>query len=329
VAPARLVQEGSQQRESTSIVKSVVTIGTFDGVHLGHQALIGNVAARAIDLGIQSAVVTFEPIPISVLRPEVYRGRISSPEEKLRLLRDAGINHVEVIAFTRELASETPEQFLRMLVERLGMVELWIGDDFALGRGRSGNAGVITEIGKTLGYQTVAISRVPQGGQPISSTDIRQAIEIGDVSLAASLLGRPFRVSGEVIHGAHLGRKIGFPTANFVPPPGMVQLADGIYASYASLAGQPDQLPAMTYVGTRPTVDGANRQVETNIFDFDGDLYGKLLTVDLIERVRGDQTFDGLKPLVDQLRKDEVRIRSILRSGVDSQPHRVDQRSGP
>jgi riboflavin kinase/FMN adenylyltransferase len=295
-------------------MNSVVTIGTFDGVHRGHQILLSNVATRADELGVRGVVVTFEPVPISVLRPEVYRGRICTAQEKLRLLHQPGIDRVEVIPFTKELAAQSPDEFIGRLVETLSMIELWVGDDFALGRNRSGNVDVLRELGTTMGYTTVAIERIGTGNQPISSTAIRNAIEIGDVALAATLLGRPFRISGEVIHGAHLGRKIGFPTANFVPPEGMVPLADGIYASYATVAGASNPLPAMTYVGNRPTVDGVDRQIETNIFDFDGDLYGEMLTVDVIERVRADQTFDGLEPLIAQLRHDEETIRSMLHS---------------
>ena len=294
-------------------MKSVVTIGTFDGVHRGHQVLLSKVAAKSDELGVQAVVVTFEPVPISVLRPEHYRGRIYPAEDKLRLLGMPGIDQIEVVPFTRELAAKSPEEFIGELIDKLGMIELWVGDDFALGRNRTGNVEVIRELGITMGYKTVAVERIATDGHPVSSTAIRKAIETGDVSLAASLLGRPFRISGEVIHGAHLGRKIGYPTANFVPPPGLVQLADGIYASYAMIPPDQQPLPAMTYVGTRPTVDGEDRHIETNIFDFEGDLYGQVLTIDLIERVRADQTFDGLEPLIAQLRKDEEAIRSILR----------------
>ncbi|MGE3797914.1 MAG: bifunctional riboflavin kinase/FAD synthetase [Thermomicrobiales bacterium] len=293
-------------------MKSVATIGTFDGVHRGHQALIAKVVERAKLSGIQSAVVTFEPIPISVLRPELYRGRLTTPEEKLRLLHQSGADHIEVVPFTMELAALEPEEFLKMLIEKIGMVELWIGDDFALGRNRSGSIEVIRDIGAEAGYSTNVYARLPQGDSPISSTAIRKAIESGDVNAAATMLGRPFRVSGEVIHGAHLGRQIGYPTANFAPPGGMIQLADGIYASTASVPGHFTDQQAMTYIGTRPTVDGVDRQVETNVLDFDGDLYGTWLTLDLIERVRPDQTFDGLEPLIEQLSRDEVVIRGIL-----------------
>ena len=167
-------------------MKSVATIGTFDGVHRGHQALIGAVVQRAQELGIQSAVVTFEPVPISVLRPELYRGRITTPEEKFRLLRESGADHVEVVPFTTELAALTPDEFLAMLAEKIGMVELWVGDDFALGRNRSGTIDVIREIGERDGFSTNVYARLPEGDAPISSTAIRKAIESGNVGLAGT-----------------------------------------------------------------------------------------------------------------------------------------------
>jgi riboflavin kinase/FMN adenylyltransferase len=310
-------------------VKTVVTIGTFDGVHLGHQALIEAVVARAAAIGIQSAVVTFEPPPVAVLRPDAYRGRITMPEEKLRLLHTTGVDHVEVIPFSRELSEETPETFLRDIAARLGMVELWVGDDFALGRNRSGNVAVISALGAALGYETRVFPRVLLGDHPMSSTAIRQAVQAGDVEHAAAVLGRPFRVSGEVIHGAHLGRKIGFPTANFYPPSGMIPLADGIYASRATVPGHVQDRAAMTYIGTRPTVNGGDRQIETHLLDFEGDLYGTWLTVDLIARIREDRVFPGLDALVDQLRKDEEMTRQILDSVSNRKAIRVDRNPSP
>jgi riboflavin kinase / FMN adenylyltransferase len=304
---------------------TVATIGTFDGVHVGHRWLLQHVADRANQLDASSAAVTFEPIPVSVLRPDVYRGRICSANEKIDLLRQSGVDHVDVIVFTRELAGRTAEEFLTDLHRRLDLQELWVGSDFALGRNRSGTAEVIASISEELGFSTTVVKRVQTGDRPISSTAIRQAIAEGDVRAAAQLLGRPFRLQGEVIHGAHLGRKIGYPTANFVPPPGITPIADGIYASYALLPGEIDLREAMTYVGTRPTVDGHDRQIETHILDFDGDLYGQVLTVDMVDRVRGDQTFDGLEPLIQQLKMDETAVREILQQTREKSPISFDR----
>ncbi|CAN5600190.1 bifunctional riboflavin kinase/FAD synthetase [soil metagenome] len=293
---------------------SVVTIGTFDGVHLGHQHLIELVRNRGAAIDARAGVITFEPVPLAVLRPDVYRGRICNPSEKLSLLEKSGADFVEVIAFSIELSRLSPEEFMTTIVSRLSIVELMVGDDFALGRNRAGNVEVLTEIGTRLGYRVEPIERLAPDGLMASSTEIRRAIESGNVALAATLLGRPFRLSGDVIHGAHLGRRIGFPTANFIPPVGIVPLADGIYAAYAHLPDRPQPLEAMTYVGTRPTIDGGDRHIETNILDFDEDLYGQTLRIDLVERVRADKTFDGLDPLIAQLHQDELVIRSILAS---------------
>jgi riboflavin kinase/FMN adenylyltransferase len=293
---------------------SVLTIGAFDGVHLGHRHLIEQTMRRAQARDARSGVITFEPMPLAVLRPESYRGRICSESEKVEMLQETGIDFVRVITFDTALSQLSPEAFLRPLIEQFGAVELVLGDDFALGKGRSGTIPVLADLGRQLGFGVTPVTRVGHNGVIASSTEIRRAIENGNVEHAALLLGRPFRVSGEVVHGAHLGRKIGFPTANFFPPIGIVPVADGIYASEAWLPGADSPYGAMTYVGTRPTVDGADRQIETHILDFEGDLYEQVIVVDVIARVRPDQTFDGLEAMVAQLRRDEITIRSILAS---------------
>jgi riboflavin kinase / FMN adenylyltransferase len=297
---------------------TIVTIGTFDGVHRGHEWLLRQVRTRAEELGGRSLAVTFEPIPISVLRPELYRGRICTASRKIELISEAGIDHVSVIQFNRDLASRSPEEFLKWLLDESGMTELWVGNDFALGKNRIGTVNRIAEIGEELGFTTHPLERMPDDGQPISSSRIRAAVEAGEMLTARAMLGRPFRVSGTVIHGAHLGRQIGFPTANFVPPEGIVPLPDGIFASVSYLEGEETAYPSMTYVGSRPTVDGTDQQVETNLFDFTGDLYGQVLNVDVIEKIRDDVNFDGLDPLIAQLKQDESDSRLILEGLEDS-----------
>lgn len=293
-------------------VTRVVTIGTFDGVHLGHQRLIANTRDRAIELGARSTIVTFEPVPASVLRPDRFAGRICTAGRKLRLLESLGANEIAVIEFDRALASRSPEDFLTELKEQTGLIELWVGEGFALGRDRVGDVARISEIGESLGFRTIAMPRVIDGGEVISSSSIRRAIEAGKVRFAAESLGRPFSVAGEVIHGAHLGREIGFPTANFFPPEGLVQLGDGIFVSLALLAGESDVRPAMTYVGTRPTINSGVRQIETHLLDFDGDLYGQTIEVAMLEKIRDDQQFPNLDAMIEQLAHDEARSRAIL-----------------
>ena len=293
-------------------VTRVVTIGTFDGVHLGHVKLIASTRDRAIDLGARSTIVTFEPVPASVLHPDKFSGRICTAGRKLTLLEALDTDEIVVIEFDRVLASRSPEDFLSELKDRTGLIELWVGEGFALGRDRVGDVTRISEIGESLGFRTVAMPRVVDGGEIISSSSIRRAIEAGNVGFACESLGRPFSVSGEVIHGAHLGREIGFPTANFFPPEGLVQLGDGIFVSLVILAGESEARPAMTYVGTRPTINSGVRQIETHLLDFDGDLYGQHIEVAMLEKIRDDQQFPNLDAMIEQLAIDEARSRAIL-----------------
>jgi riboflavin kinase/FMN adenylyltransferase len=289
----------------------VVTVGTFDGVHLGHRHLIGQTAARGRELGLPTLAVTFEPPPAAVLRPDAFRGRLCTPEEKRTELLACGADLVAVVPFTRALAAESAEAFMARLAAT-GLRELWVGDDFALGHRRTGDLPRLREIGADLGFAVVAVPRISLAGDALSSSAIRAAVLAGEVAAARRLLGRPFRVGGEVIHGKKLGRTIGFPTANVAPPPDLVPLADGIYATWAWLPGDAAPRPAITYVGTRPTVNGGPRLVETHLLDFDGDLYGQDLRVDLLERLRADETFGSLDAMVEQLKRDEARARAVL-----------------
>lgn len=293
-------------------VPRIVTIGTFDGVHLGHQYLLRRAVERGREQGIETMALTFEPLPPQVLRPDRFPGRLCTVAEKYERLAEAGLDHIVSVEFTRELAAQSPERFMTDLVEIVHLRELWVGDDFALGRNRVGDVARLTEIGAELGFEVFAVERLVVDGTVVSSSSIRQALSSGDAGLARRLMGRPFRVSGEVIHGAHLGRTIGFPTANVAPPADLVPLADGIYASLAWLPDDTAPRPAMTYIGTRPTVNSGVRQVETHLLDFDGDLYGQILRVDMIERLRGDATFASLEAMVIQLGHDETQARAVL-----------------
>ena len=299
---------GGQEGAPTALV----TIGTFDGVHLGHQYLLRSACDRARTANLRSYVATFEPIPAAVLRPEQFPGRICSAEEKLGILDGFGFDRVIAIRFDRDLAARSPEEFMERLAAATGLRELWIGETFALGRGRSGGVEELTQIGQRLDYRVNAVGRIEDQDGVISSSRVRQAIHLGDVSLANRLLGRPFRVTGVVIHGAQFGRTIGFPTANVNPDPTQVPLADGIYASRVLLTGSHPRL-AMTYVGTRPSVNTGARQIETNVLDFSGDLYDQTISVDILQRLRPDQYFPSIDALVAQLRHDEVVTREFFR----------------
>ena len=289
----------------------VVTIGTFDGVHVGHQYLLRRAVARGRERDLPTLAVTFEPPPALVLRPDRFPGRLCPAAEKLARLAAAGLDAIVTLTFDRALAQQSAEQFMERLVGA-GLVELWVGEGFALGKDRAGDVARLTAIGERLGFAVAVVPRLTLDEAVVSSSAIRRAVQQGAVATAWRMLGRPFRVTGEVIYGARLGRTIGFPTANIVPPPDLVPLADGIYASLATVPGLDAPRPSMTYVGTRPTVNPGARLVETHLLDFDGDLYGQLIAVDVLERLRGDATFDGLDPLVAQLRRDEAATRAYF-----------------
>jgi riboflavin kinase/FMN adenylyltransferase len=269
---------------------------------------------RAQMHGAQSAVLTFEPIPMMVLRPDRFIGRICTAEEKMRLLAETGVDRVEILSFDRAFSLQTPEEFLARLMERIDLKEIVVGADFSLGKDRAGNVERLAELGKALGFTVTPLTRIGTDDETISSTEVREAILTGDVSLAARLLGRYFHVEGVVVHGAHFGRTIGYPTANIDPPADQVPLADGIYASLCWLPDEQSPRAAMTYVGTRPTVNSGPRSIETNVLDYSGDLYGRRLRVDLVRRLRPDENFPTLELMIEQLKRDEAETRRTLAS---------------
>lgn len=292
--------------------KRVVTIGTFDGVHRGHQALLHAAATRARELGLALTVITFDPAPTAVLRPAQFDGAILSLADKVALLTAAGADQVVVTPFTTALAALSAREFFEALVGQACMEELFVGEAFALGRNREGTVDVLAKLGAEHGVRIVALNRIEDNGVVVSSTRVRRAIQAGDVKAAGDMLGRPFKIVGDVIHGAHVGRTIGYPTANVLPPEGQVQLADGIYATMAALPGETKPLPAMTYIGTRPALNTGRRLIETHILDFDGDLYGQCIAVEFIDRLRSDADFPSLDELVAQLWRDEAATRRVL-----------------
>ena len=300
----------------------LVTIGAFDGVHRGHQRLLEQAVRRGVELGLPVAGVTFEPVPAAVLRPDAFLGRIATAEQKLALLAAAGMDEIVIVPFTRELSRWTPETFMRWLREQTALRELWVGEGFALGKDRTGTVERLQEIGSQLGFAVIAVPRLTNGEEVVSSSRIRAAVLAGDVATARRLLGRPFRVAGEVVHGRHLGREIGFPTANVAPPPELVPLADGIYAAWAWLPADTAPRPAVAYIGSRPTLDDGERMVETHLLDFDGDLYGQTLATDFLERLRPDARFPSLDALVAQMAIDKAQAREVL--AHDGAPQTTD-----
>jgi riboflavin kinase/FMN adenylyltransferase len=289
---------------------SVVAIGNFDGVHRGHLALIDRCRAKAA-AGESIVVVTFEPLPQAFFRPEFAPGRLTTVYQKLSCLKDAGVDLVWLMRFGKALASLSAKDFVEQaLVSDLGGKCIVIGEDFRFGRGREGNAGLLREFGKQMGFTVETVGAVECRGQRISSSGIREKLALGDFSAAAECLGRLFTMEGRVVRGAELGRKLGYPTANLKiraqPSP-----LRGVFAVFARQAGG-HWLPAVSNLGCRPAVGGQEPLLEVHFFDFDKDLYGQRLEVQFVAKLRDELDFESMDELVDQMKRDEEQARTCL-----------------
>jgi riboflavin kinase/FMN adenylyltransferase len=292
---------------------TVVTIGAYDGVHLGHRALIGRVRSMAATLGCASAVVTFDRHPATVVRPESAPKLLTDLEQKLELLAEAGLDYAYVVHFDEARSKESPEDFVHeVLVGCLNARAVVVGHDFHFGHGRRGNVPLLQAMGAELGFDVLGMSLVGDD-QPISSTRIRGLLLDGDVAGAARLLGRPHEVRGTVEHGDHRGRELGFPTANVAVPTEILLPADGIYAGWYA---RPDgsRLPAAISLGRRPTFydDAHASLLEAHLLDFSGDLYGERARVQFVARLRGEERFDRIEDLVAQMQRDVAATRAAL-----------------
>ena len=300
---------------------TVVTVGAFDGVHRGHQYLLRMAREGAKEHKSRLLVLTFEPLPIQVIRPKDFAGRVLTNERRRELLFRHGADAVVELLFTTEMSRLCPEEFMAQLFEVGPVAQIWVGSDFALGHKRRGNPERLAEIAASFGSVVRTIPRVDFRGREVSSTRIRRLIIEGRPEDASLLLGHRFQVRGEVIRGAQIGRTIGFPTANVVPPVDLVPLQDGIYATFARIAGDSTAFEAMTYIGTRPAVNTGDRMIETHLFDFDGDLYGQTLETEFVCRLRPDAYFPSVDALKAQLARDEKHAREQLAS---RRPREVD-----
>ncbi len=293
---------------------SVVTIGSFDGVHRGHQALIKQLRTAALHARRAAVVVTFFPHPSVVLG----RGQpfyLTAPEEKLVQLNQTGVDLLIELPFTRETAQVRAAEFIDQLLRHVRMRELWIGHDFALGYQREGDADFLTHLGQARGFSVHAVDPLTNDGEIISSSNIRAALRAGDVAHAAKLLGRPFRLSGKVVPGDGRGKTIGVPTANLDVWQDHAIPANGVYACRAWVGHIPYR--AAVNIGTRPTVtDETRRTTEAHLLDFDKDLYGLNIALDFIGRLRGEQKFANVQELVAQIKSDVETTRNLLSDEV-------------
>jgi riboflavin kinase/FMN adenylyltransferase len=291
---------------------SIVTIGVFDGVHRGHQLLIRSLvdAARARDS--LAVVITFFPHPDVFLKALTGRFYLTTPEDRAQLLMQMGVDYVYTLPFDDALRRIRAADFVERLLEHLHMEALWVGSDFALGYKREGDVAYLQRIGAERGFSLHVVDLLPDQGRAISSTAIREALAIGQVEEARELLGRPYHVSGEVVHGLARGRIIGFPTANIAVWDELIIPANGVYAGWASLDGEPEPYMAVTNVGVRPTFDGHGVTVEVHLLDFDRDIYGRTLTFTFEKRLRFEQRFSDVDALIAQIRADAAAARDFL-----------------
>lgn len=290
---------------------SVACIGAFDGLHLGHRALLRHTVERAKTLGVPAVALSFEPLPREYFARDAKPPRLMLVRDKLETLREIGFDVVGLLRFNGRLASMSAEDFIRaVLVERLAVREVWVGPDFCFGKGRAGDLALLQAIGREAGFSAGTIEPVKFDGERVSSTRIRELLGEGDFAAAAKLLGAPYRIGGRVVRGKQLGRTLGFPTAN-LRFGNRTPALNGIYATWVH--GVDDQpWPSVSSFGTRPTVDGNEPLLEAHLFDFDGDLYGRHIEVEFVEKLRDEEKFDGLPALVEQMHRDAAQARIIL-----------------
>lgn len=292
--------------------ETVLTIGAFDGVHLGHQSLVEHIVSRARSTERLAALITFHPHPVAVLAPDRAPQYLTTPGEKAALLECLGLDLMALLPFDHHAASMPARQFMETVFRYLRVRELWVGADFALGRDREGDASQLQRLGQELGYEFHAIESLSDEGEKISSSRIRGLLSAGHIVDAARLLGRYPSLSGEVVCGAQRGRELGFPTANLEVRPERAVPADGVYAAFALLGRQ--SIQAVANVGVRPSFDNGHRTVEIHLFDFDQDIYGCDLVIEFVARLRPERRFADIAALVTQIQKDSESARWVLSS---------------
>jgi riboflavin kinase/FMN adenylyltransferase len=290
---------------------SVVCIGAFDGLHLGHRALVRHAIERAQALDVPAVVLSFEPLPREFFGAAAAPARLQLPAMRVREFSALGVRHIGLLRFNAALAAMSAEDFVRrMLVERLNVREVWVGPDFRFGHGRAGNLALLQRMGADAGFLADTIAPVEIDGARVSSTRIRTALVAGDFRSAARLLGKPYAIRGRVVRGRQLGRTLGYPTAN-LRFANKVPALRGIYATWVHGVGS-ERMASVSSFGTRPTVDGKEPLLEAHLFDFDGDLYGRHIEVEFVAKLRDEEKFPDLPTLVAQMNRDAAQARELL-----------------
>ncbi|RZE63794.1 bifunctional riboflavin kinase/FAD synthetase [Streptomyces albidoflavus] len=304
--------------------RSVVTIGSYDGVHRGHQLIIGRAVERAREAGLPTVVVTFDPHPSEVVRPGTHPPLLAPHHRRAELCAELGVDALLVLPFTREFSQLSPAEFVaKVLVDRLHARLVVEGPNFRFGHRAAGDVAVLTELGATYDYDVEVVDLVVRGaaggGVPFSSTLTRRLVAEGDVEGAAEILGRPHRVEGVVVRGAQRGRELGYPTANVETLPYTAIPADGVYAGWLNAEGE--AMPAAISVGTNPQFDGTERTVEAYAIDRVGlDLYGQHVSVDFLAFVRGQAKFASLDELLEAMSRDVARCRELVAAAEPQDP---------
>ncbi len=291
----------------TEKIPAVVALGMFDGVHLGHRALMARLTDEAKRLRAVPAVFTFSNHPLDVLGGNV--SMLSGVRERNQMLLALGAEQVESVPFTRELAALSTEEFVDLLAEHWEIRALVVGYNYSCGARGAGTPETLKEIGSRRGFSVIVVSPVLYEGEPVSSTRIREALERGDVELARKLLRRRYTLCGKVVQNKRIGRRIGFPTANIDPELKRVIPAEGVYATYAFLRGS--AFRAATNIGSNPTVHGEKLSIETHLIDFDADIYGETLTVAFRKRLRDEETFESVDAMREQIRADVAQAAAL------------------
>ncbi|MBI5187516.1 MAG: bifunctional riboflavin kinase/FAD synthetase [Nitrospirae bacterium] len=289
---------------------SVVTLGNFDGLHLGHQALVKMVIDRAKEINGTSVVVTFHPHPLKILAPDKCPPLISIYEEKITLFTNMGVDVLVKIPFTLEFASKSPGEFVKdILYDSLNVKEIFVGHNYRFGRGRKGNIERLKDLGVELGFRVNEIDYIAVNGEVVSSTKIRNLLKDGEIEHAAKLLGRPYAITGIVVQGDGRGKALGFPTANIVPEHEIIP-AKGVYAVKVFLRGQ--HYNGIANIGYRPTFGKDILTTEANIFDLNEDIYGEKITLYFIHRIRDEKKFPSVDALVQQIKLDVEAAKNHL-----------------